>query len=126
MKIRWKSVRKWWAIIGGSAGLVFILWSLWAFRAHGPDHLFESSERVRVVIRDEGIYLVPARRDEQTGLLFFPGGLVDPRAYVPLVRRVADRGVLCAIVKIPFRHPTSPRGSSSSVRRTLERSTFQS
>lgn len=91
MKIRWKSVRKWWAIIGGSAGLVFTVWSLWAFRAHGPDHLFESSERVRVVIRDHGIYVLPSRREVQAGLLFFPGGLVDPRAYVPLLRRVADR-----------------------------------
>lgn len=103
MKFRWKSVRKWWAIIGGCAGLGFTLWSLWAFRAHGPKQLFESDERVQVVIRDQGIYLLPSRREVQAGLLFFPGGLVDPRAYIPLVRRIADRGVSCAIVKVPFR-----------------------
>lgn len=36
------------------------------------------------------------------GLIFYPGGKVQPEAYAPLMRRLADRGVLCILLKPPF------------------------
>lgn len=35
-------------------------------------------------------------------LIFYPGGKVDPEAYAPLCRKLADRGIVCALVKMPF------------------------
>ena len=36
------------------------------------------------------------------GLVFYPGGKVDPVAYVPLAQKLAGHGVFCVIVKMPF------------------------
>ena len=37
------------------------------------------------------------------GFIFYPGGKVDHRAYVPLMQELSDRGILCVLVEMPFR-----------------------
>ena len=37
------------------------------------------------------------------GLIFYPGGKVDHRAYIPLMQACAQRGILCILVEMPFR-----------------------
>lgn len=39
----------------------------------------------------------------RTGYLFYPGGLVDERAYAPLCRAIAAQGFFVAIVPVPFK-----------------------
>lgn len=100
----WRSVRKWWRIIGSGVFVVFTIWSVWAYQPHGvPSSAFRSSSSVKVEDRDEAIYFRASSGQSGMALLFFPGGLVDPRAYVPLVRSIADQGVSGAVVKIPRR-----------------------
>ena len=48
------------------------------------------------------IELRPDHHVRTTGLVFYPGALVDPRAYVPLLRRIAHAGYPVDIVKAPF------------------------
>lgn len=36
------------------------------------------------------------------GLIFYPGAKVEYTAYEPLMNSIADRGVLCLLVKMPF------------------------
>lgn len=36
------------------------------------------------------------------GLIFYPGGLVDHRAYAPLMQALCERGVLCLLVQMPL------------------------
>jgi len=36
------------------------------------------------------------------GLIFYPGGLVDHRAYAPLMCLLRDRGILCLLVEMPL------------------------
>lgn len=36
------------------------------------------------------------------GLIFYPGALVDHRAYAPLMQALCDRGVLCLLVQMPL------------------------
>ncbi len=38
----------------------------------------------------------------QKGLVLYPGALVDPVAYVPLAHKIAEQGIYCVIVKMPF------------------------
>lgn len=41
-----------------------------------------------------------------TGLLFVPGGLVQPEAYAPVLRQLAEEsGRCCICIRPPFRHP---------------------
>jgi hypothetical protein len=42
-------------------------------------------------------------KEIRTGYLFYPGGLVDERAYAPLCRAIAAQGFFVAIVPVPFK-----------------------
>lgn len=35
------------------------------------------------------------------GLIFYPGGKVEDTAYAPLMRTLAEKGILCGLVKMP-------------------------
>ena len=49
------------------------------------------------------------------GLVFYPGGKVDPVAYVPLAHKLAERGIFCVIVKMPFNLAVFNIGAADSV-----------
>ncbi len=36
------------------------------------------------------------------GLIFYPGGKVEAAAYIPLMEKLADRGIYCIVAKMPF------------------------
>ncbi len=38
----------------------------------------------------------------KAGFIFYPGGKVEHRSYIPLMQELQERGVLCIIVKMPF------------------------
>jgi pimeloyl-ACP methyl ester carboxylesterase len=40
---------------------------------------------------------------DDPALVFLPGGGVDPEAYVPLLRRIAETGIPAALVRLPWR-----------------------
>jgi len=47
-----------------------------------------------IVFRPEGTPLA--------GFVFYPGGLVDPASYAPLMRQISDGGILVVIVPMPL------------------------
>ncbi len=49
------------------------------------------------------LVFTPSGGDPTTGLIFYPGGLVDARAYAPAARQVADAGYLVVIVPMPLK-----------------------
>lgn len=51
---------------------------------------------------DRGWYVFEPAGTAGAGLVFYPGGLVDPAAYAPLMRRLSQRGVLTVIVPMPL------------------------
>ena len=103
-RIRWQTLRKVWAITGSAVFVLFTLWGVIAYQSWGVgSDLLATDERIEVAGTDTAIHFAPRRGATGTGLLFFSGALVDPEAYVPLARRLAERGHVVAIVKIPFR-----------------------
>jgi len=40
--------------------------------------------------------------DAKTGLIFYPGGKVESDAYIPLMKSLADQGIACVLVEMPF------------------------
>jgi dienelactone hydrolase len=56
------------------------------------------------VIVEAGDWLVfrPAQSTPKSGLIFYPGGRVDPRAYAPVARSIAQEGYLAVIVPMPL------------------------
>ena len=60
----------------------------------------ESSSSVRVS-QDEWIVFTPATQSE-IGVIFYPGGLVEPEAYAPVLRQLAEQGVFVIITPMPL------------------------
>ena len=100
-----KAVHRWIRRIWIVAGLAFMAFLVWSVEAHGvPDGADESDARVRISAAAFGRVFAPVPpRQETARLIFLPGGLVDPDAYVPFVRAVAEAGVPVALVRLPMR-----------------------
>lgn len=60
----------------------------------------KSTDRVTVT-QDKWIAFTPAQ-ETATGLIFYPGGLVEPAAYAPILHQIAEEGVLVIITPMPF------------------------
>lgn len=76
----------------GSAGL-------WVFCAG-----YEASEAAAAMMPGEtaGGAAVFMPDEIRAGLVFYPGGLVDHRAYAPLMEALRERGVLCLLAEMPL------------------------
>jgi hypothetical protein len=49
-----------------------------------------------------GWYVFEPVGEPRAGFVFYPGGLVDPGAYAPLMQRLSDGGILAVIVPMPL------------------------
>ncbi len=85
-------------------GLSFMGWMLFNMQARlKSDDVLESTAQVRVMEDDERIAFTPEPDSTTPGLLFYPGALVDPQAYTPMARRIAEAGYEAQIIKVPYR-----------------------
>lgn len=65
---------------------------------------YGASEAAAVMMPEEtaGGAAVFMPEDVRAGLIFYPGGLVDHRAYAPLMQELCDRGILCLLAEMPL------------------------
>lgn len=99
-----KKIRKTLKQIWVFCGIAFILFLLVSFQSKGVDKtLLESGNSVKVLQDSYKIAFVPRETIKSSGLIFYPGALVDPKAYVPLARHIAEAGYEVVILKLPFR-----------------------
>lgn len=100
----WPAIRRVWVTLGITATVIFVAWSLWAYRASAEGSAAcVSSGEVVVVRNDTWWYFAPRVPRADVGLLFFPGALVDPVAYAPPVRQIAEAGYPALLVEVPRR-----------------------
>jgi dienelactone hydrolase len=50
----------------------------------------------------QGWYVFRPAQPTDTGFIFYPGGLVDPAAYTPLMKQLSDQGIMSVIVPMPL------------------------
>jgi pimeloyl-ACP methyl ester carboxylesterase len=87
-----------------SATVVFVVWSLVAYRAKPEaNRALVSDSRVTVVRGEASWTFTPGGRVSTVGLVFFAGALVEPSAYAPLLRAVAEAGFTAILVELPRR-----------------------
>lgn len=103
-----RSVRGWihwlWIRVGALAGIVFVVWSLIAYRATSTAReALKSDARVEVADRQDHWQFLPRQLTTDVGLIFVAGALVDAAAYAPLAHAVADRGYPVLLIKLPRR-----------------------
>jgi hypothetical protein len=73
----------------------------------------ESTDRVTIT-QEKWITFTPVEEVE-TGLIFYPGGLVEPTAYAPVLHQIAEEGVLVIIVPMPLNLAIFNTGAANSV-----------
>jgi pimeloyl-ACP methyl ester carboxylesterase len=97
--LRWILVGLVLLIVGLGVGVMF------ATRAAEPMPqaiaALQSNEQVQVK-SDTWLEFEPRATEPTTGLIFYPGGLVDYRAYAPMARDIAANGYLVVIVPMPL------------------------
>lgn len=98
-------VKRWWWILPLVLFLAVGGLLIWGSTpaAPMPEALaaLEPDSRVSVET-DPWLIFRPAGQEPTTGLVFYPGGRVDPRAYAPSGRALAEAGYLVAIVPMPL------------------------
>ena len=73
----------------------------------------ESTGQVTVT-QNRWITFTPLDKGE-TGLIFYPGGLVGPSAYAPVLQKIAEDGVLVIIVPMPLNLAIFNPGAANAV-----------
>ena len=86
--------------------VLFLCGVCWANAAdyyHADDAVVAAmSPAAGVAVKQKGNTLVFIPEDAETGLIFYPGGKVEYTAYTPLMRALADNGVLGVLVRMPL------------------------
>ena len=65
--------------------------------------------------RDKYCVFEPQQGRIRAGLIFHPGGYVDPESYARIFSAIAREGIVCIVVPGPFRTPIARRFSSDQV-----------
>jgi pimeloyl-ACP methyl ester carboxylesterase len=102
----WRRIRRVWVSLGLGVTVIFVGWSLTAYRASTAARIAIQPDTAVAVKYDDGIWSFVPRLSPSVGmpaLVFFPGALVDPVAYAPLVRAAATAGFPAFIIELPRR-----------------------
>lgn len=86
-----------------SAVVIFIFWLVYSFQSHNLNESFlQSSKNIKAAENDNFYSFEPVKQSKEI-LIFFPGAMVDPKAYVPLCRKIADNNIQVYLIKMPWR-----------------------
>jgi len=85
--------------------VAFIGFSIWAYTPLGPmpEAMAAMQSSAGVQVEDDNwLVFQPKTGNIDTGLIFYPGGRVDPRSYAPAAHALAEDGYLVIIPPMPF------------------------
>lgn len=86
----------------GAIVIGFVVWGSTPQAATGEALQAMGSDSTVVVETQPWITFSPAGQAPRAGLIVYPGGHVDPRAYAPLARQIAAQGYKVVIVPMPL------------------------
>jgi dienelactone hydrolase len=100
-----RRLQRWWWLLLLLPILGLAAFLIWA--GAGPEPMPEALAALepdgRVQVETEPwLVFRPADQDPSTGLVLYPGGRVDPRAYAPAARALAEEGYLVVIAPMPL------------------------
>ncbi len=91
----------WFSLVG-----ILFIWNWWTFQSRNlPEDTFESNSKVIVSQDGDKITFSPFNTEKKFEVIFFQGGMTDPKAYAPLCRRIAENGYSCHLIKMDWRLP---------------------
>lgn len=99
----WPIVRRVWITAGLVFTAVFVTWSVLAYRSSGEARAALTSDGRLTIAHPDGHWSFDPSAPATAGLIFFAGALVDPVAYAPLARGIAEAGFPVLLVELPRR-----------------------
>ena len=103
MKIKKRKVFR---LIWFSLVLIFFIWQWSTYQSRGlPKNTFEDNGQVTIEISKDKITFTANNSNRINEIIFFQGGLTDPKAYAPLCRQIAENGFTCHLIKMNWRMP---------------------
>jgi hypothetical protein len=91
----------WFSIVG-----VFLIWNWSTFQSRDlPKGTFDSDSQITVNENGDKITFSPTNANKKIEVIFFQGGMTDPKAYAPLCRKIAENGFTCHLIKMSWRLP---------------------
>jgi poly(3-hydroxybutyrate) depolymerase len=100
-----KVIKRWWWLLPLLLILAVAAFVAWASTAAAPmpEALAALQSDALVQVETERwLVFRPTGAEPGAGLILYPGGRVDPRAYAPAVRALAEAGYLAVIVPMPL------------------------
>jgi dienelactone hydrolase len=98
-------LKRWWWLLPLMLILIFGGFVIWASTAAAPMPealaALQSDSQVQVET-DPWLVFRPVGDDPAVGLILYPGARVDPRAYAPAARALAQEGYLVVIAPMPL------------------------
>jgi Predicted esterase len=86
-----------------TAGLIFTLWLFYSTQSQGVgEQFFQDSKTIKFENTDD-FYSFTPKTSFKNILIFYPGAMVDPKAYVPLCRKIAENNIKVYLIKMPWR-----------------------
>lgn len=85
---------------------VFMIWNWATFQSRNlPEGTFLNNDKISVNENTDKITFTSGNADTLIEVIFFQGGLTDPKAYAPLCRKLAENGFTCHLIKMSWRLP---------------------
>ena len=93
-------------VVWFSLVFIFFTWQWTNYQSRNlPENTLVSDGEVSVVNSDDEIKFIPSNLSTKSEVIFFQGGLADPKAYAPLCRKIAESGYICHLIKMNWRMP---------------------
>ena len=103
--MKWSKV-KIFRIVWLTSGICFYIWMYISMSPHDIEkNVFTDSSKVQVTQNEDYLSFTPVEDFNQV-IFFYPGALVDPDAYAPLCRRIAENGFQVHLINMPWRMAT--------------------
>lgn len=82
--------------------IVFLLWTKQTYKPNfNVEDFIKSNENVTIKI-DKNIVIYPNYKKVEKGFIFYPGGKVDPKAYIPIATKISEEGYKVVITPMPL------------------------
>lgn len=98
--------RKLFRLIWFSLVALFFIWQWTTYQSRNlPENTFKNDSNVSVKESSDEFTFLSKNSNYQNEIIFFQGGLTDPKAYAPLCRKIAENGFTCHLIKMDWRMP---------------------
>lgn len=100
------------------AMIVLISWGAFRANTYKADNkaleALKSDNEIEVNV-DENIIFTPKNKNVDTGFIFYPGGLVEPKSYAQMCKKIAEKEYKVVIVDMPLNLAIFGENKASSV-----------